>query len=55
MTAAIVPLHQVSLNSFLTKHHHHGIVDRSRRNVAMRVDFFERLDQSMFVSINHAQ
>jgi hypothetical protein len=55
MAAAIVPLHQVSLDSFLAQHHDHGIVNQSWRNVSMRVNFLQSLNQSIFVWVNHAQ
>ena len=53
MTAAIVPAHQIGLNGPLTEHHGHRILNVSWRDIAMRVDLPQGLDQSFFLGIDH--
>jgi hypothetical protein len=53
MAAAIVPTHQIGLDGPLTEHHGHWILNVSRRDIAMRVDLPQGLDQSFFLGVGH--
>ena len=53
MAAAIVPAHQIGLDGPLTEHHGHRILNVSRRDIAMRVDLPQGLDQSFFLGVGH--
>ena len=53
MAAAIVPAHQIGSDGSLTEHHGHRILNVSRRDIAMRIDLPQGLDQSFFLGVGH--
>ena len=55
VATAIVPPNKVSLHGSLTEHHGHRILNVGGRDIAIRVNLPQGLDQSIFRGVSHCR